>query len=90
MECHGSGEHHCCWIKGKLCQYLELDTVTGRHWACGLRRELGNWKAVHESKRYIQDILPNGHGLCGDWPQPEVMEKGIGLCCYGDSNQPQT
>jgi hypothetical protein len=79
-KCHGNGEEHCCWLgDGGLCPYLEENTVEGRRWACGLRRELRSWKKVHADPRYLADVQPFFDDLierlpdyefglsCGDW-----------------------
>jgi hypothetical protein len=75
-SCPGNGEEHCCWIAGEQCAFLEEGTVSGRRWACGLRRELGSWEAVHGDARYVEAVQPFwdsrpdlGPG-CGDWPLP--------------------
>jgi hypothetical protein len=65
-SCGGNGADHCCYIKSKACAHLEENTVEGRRWACGLRRELGDWDVVLADPRYINDVLPNWEGtdLC--------------------------
>lgn len=55
MPCLGNGDRHCCYVRGKRCPNLEEGTVEGRKWACGLRRELGDWDLVMEDPRYIGD-----------------------------------
>jgi hypothetical protein len=64
---------HCCWVDGEICRFLEIDTVQGRHWVCGLRRELGSWDKVHADSRYLEHVRPfwqrfNPSLNCGDWP----------------------
>jgi hypothetical protein len=77
-HCTGRGDdgNHCCYVAGKVCDYLECN-VDERNFACGLRRELGSWEAVHADPRYapIAEVMLMGDGLCGDW-QPEP-----GVCC---------
>ena len=76
MTTCSSGDGHCCWVKGKVCKYLEEDSIDGRKWSCGLRRERGNWEDVYTDQRYIENILPFwiehdiGTTRCGDWPVP--------------------
>ena len=79
LECHGNGKEHCCWVKGKICPYLEENTVPGRHWVCGLRRELPSWDAVHKDPRYI--ALGFGDILCGDWPEKYPVTDEY-RCCF--------
>jgi len=73
-SCNGNGSDHCCYLDGPPCPFLEENTVEGRRWACGLRRELGNWDAVHADERYVTQIQPvwERGGLagykCGEWP----------------------
>lgn len=73
--CDGLAADHCCYLGAAgVCRYLERDTVPGRRWACGLRRELGSWDAVHADPRYLADVMPTVQNLvavhCGDWPRP--------------------
>lgn len=73
--CNGNDEDHCCWIDGNVCPHLEENTVEGRRWACGLRRELGSWEAVHVDVRYLTDVQPcwdrvDPEGACGEFPAP--------------------
>ena len=72
-SCAGNADDHCCYIDGKACLYLEENTVPGRRWACGLRRELGGWDAVLASDRYKTDVEPHWvEGLdCKSWPNAE-------------------
>ena len=89
-QCHGNGSDHCCWINGKVCDYLEENTVEGRRWACGLFTRYGNWPEVHQSRLYLTDVKPLLAALgdfdCGDWPQ-DVLDlnnlQGAAVCCYG-------
>ena len=78
MTCTGNSASHCCWVAGEVCVYLEVDTVPGRHWVCGLRRELGSWGRVHADPRYqpIQAVWDQIEGIesCGSWP-------GLGVTC---------
>ena len=74
--CSGNSSDHCCYLNGPPCHFLEENTVEGRRWACGLRRELGSWDAVYADQRYIIEIQPvwEQTGLagykCGEWPAP--------------------
>lgn len=58
MSCDGNQVDHCCYIAGEPCRYLEKNTVADRRWACGLRRELGDWDSVLASDRYKEHIAP--------------------------------
>lgn len=80
--CHGNGPDHCCYINGKVCTFLEVDTVPGRHWVCGLRRQLGSWGKVHADPCYQPikaELNKLGIESCGDWGP------GTGQCCYEES-----
>ena len=78
MACTGKGDNgkHCCYVAGKVCEFLEFGTIPGRNFVCGLRRELGSWDKVHADPRYqpIAKVMET-EGLCGDW-QPKA-----GICC---------
>ena len=75
----GVSDDHCCWVAGKACPHLEENTVVGRRWACGLRRDLGNWDAVITSDRYLADVAPHfGEMNCRDWP--DGVGKNRGYC----------
>lgn len=84
--CHGNGEDHCCYVDGKVCPFLEENTVSGRRWACGLLRELGTWTAVHGDERYLAEVRPawdrNGVQDCGDWRGPLRDGSGPLQCCF--------
>ncbi len=90
MICTGRGDRgggHCCYIGGKVCQFLTFDGDLPR---CGLLLELGSWERVHTDKRYLAapvaqfyvDRYP-GFG-CGDWPQniPEALADPDSSCCW--------
>jgi hypothetical protein len=74
--CDGLAADHCCYLGAAgVCRYLEHDTVPGRRWACGLRRELGSWEPVHSDPRYIAHVRPFWDDYasaldCGLWPPP--------------------
>lgn len=69
MPCFGNGDDHCCYVAGKACPFLEENTVPGRRWACGLRRELGDWDLVISDVRYKLNVAPHfGAMNCRDWP----------------------
>lgn len=68
-------DEHCCWIAGKVCEFLEENTEKGFRWSCGLRRELGSWDAVITDPRYLdgpakESTTPNMN--CRDWPSPSA------------------
>jgi hypothetical protein len=73
--CQGNTAEHCCWVGGQVCRFLEVDTTPGRHWVCGLRRQLGSWEAVHSDPGYLEHVKPAWKGTnipdCGDWPGPK-------------------
>ena len=79
--CSGNTDIHCCEVNGKPCRFLEENTVKGRRWVCGLRRELGSWEAVHRSPDYLTYVKPRwierGVSDCGDWPGPGEV---CGVC----------
>lgn len=68
-----------------VCPFLEVDTIPGRKWACGLRRQLGDWGKVHRSRPYKEQVQPrfaaDGIANCGDW-------RVEGQCCFGPDNDP--
>ena len=79
MPLCGSGDDHCCYFRGEVCQYLRQEYPTDRYkWSCALRTELGDWDKVHNDERYIINVKPNytliGHPdlNCGDFPQKGV------------------
>lgn len=90
MSCHGNGAEHCCWIDGEQCRFLETDTVPGRHWVCGLRRELGSWDRVHLDERYLRTVRPTlarvGQVDCGDFNGVCCDGSGRLQCCYEGLN----
>lgn len=77
-RCAGTSNEHCCHIAGAVCPHLEEGTVPGRRWACGLRRVLGSWPAVHADARYLTSVKSYLKTTalkdmdCGDWPPPGV------------------
>lgn len=85
LECHGNGEEHCCWVDGEVCRYLEVDTVPGRHWVCGVRRRYDTWEEAHQDPGYIENVHSvwerTGTADCGDW-------KIEGQCCFSEDNPP--
>jgi len=81
MVCTGNGADHCCWWEGKVCVFLEENTMADRRWVCGLRRELGSWDKVHVDARYLKSVRPfwgkhNPTLNCGTWGP------GTGQCCF--------
>ena len=74
-----TGDEHCCWLKGKPCEYLR-ENAGGRRWLCVLRHELGMWGKVHDDPRYqpIHEYLSSrGVADCGVYPGPD---KTCGAC----------
>ena len=74
MHVIGNTKDHCCYVAGYPCKFLEENTVKGRRWACGLRRELKSWDKVHNDTRYLEHVKPHWKEKniadCGDWPGP--------------------
>jgi hypothetical protein len=72
--CSGNEEDHCCYLKGRVCEHLEENTVSGRRWACGIRRKYNSWQETYQDLDYIKDVKPIldeiGIPDCGDWPRP--------------------
>lgn len=84
--CTGAGNvngDHCCYVNGEACQYLEMNTIPGRKWVCGLYRTLGSWDAVHEDEGYkanVQSVWDQvGIESCGAWGP------GTNQCCYKEN-----
>lgn len=58
MICHGNAADHCCYFGGKVCKYLEENTMPNRRWVCALMREHQDWDKVIADPRYQKDVLP--------------------------------
>jgi hypothetical protein len=87
--CDGAGDangDHCCWLEGVECPFLERDTIEGRHYACGLRRELGSWDRVHADARYLTVVRPIwdrcGVVDCGQFVGLNRRGTGEPQCCF--------
>lgn len=86
MICTGNNKEHCCWC-GSECEFLEVDTIPGRHWVCSLMRELNDWNLVHKDERYMNSPIGKYFAEhfprygCGDYPQniPDIEQR----CCFG-------
>ncbi len=95
--CNGRGGDggHCCWIDGKVCEFLFTDR--GGTPRCSIFDQFSG--DSHPSQEWLDapvgqwfaETYPGYH--CGDWPQniPEVMAKAdvtgpFGLCCWGRGN----
>jgi len=82
VTCNGQGDSgdHCCYIGGVVCEFLDTKGAIPR---CSVWDEMDSpkWKQARVGK-YFAERFP-GY-TCRDWPQniPEVMEAGIGLCCW--------
>ena len=79
MSCLGRNfDDHCCYLAGKVCDFLEENTEPGFRWSCGLRRELGDWDKVLADPRYK--------------PIGEFFIEVIGVDCkdFGSSKHPCT
>lgn len=87
MPCSGNGQDHCCWLSGVACKYLEVDTVPGRKWSCGLVNKYGSWEAAEASEEYQSDVQPfwdswrDGTGSCSKWP--DEMGEHCATCGAG-------
>ena len=73
-------------MAGTPCKHLEDRTVSGRRWACGLRRKYGDWDKVLVSKEYVDTVAPHFDPQdvnCRDWPDlskgQSCNECGIGF-----------
>lgn len=83
MPCTGRGAadgNHCCYVAGQRCRFLEENTVPGRRWVCGLRREFGSWDAVNASDDYrpvgeYWQSIGQPFNYCQTYQPPE------GICC---------
>lgn len=93
MACHGNCKIHCCVFRGIVCPFLEEGMIKDRKWACGLFRELGDWKEVLVDVRYKKQVQPlfdsvpqfDGKGYtCANYPQdlPEVIVKQVDCGWY--------
>jgi hypothetical protein len=83
VVCSGAGDaagSHCCYQSGQVCKFLEVDTVPGRKFACGLRRELSTWAKVNVDPRY-QAI--GEHWESGGQPfnYCETFQPSANQCC---------
>lgn len=71
MKCLGrNAADHCCYVEGRVCEFLEENSEPGFRWSCGLRRELGSWDAVLADPRYAPikaAFAPYGYD-CKTWP----------------------
>ncbi len=91
IVCTGRGADggHCCWIDGKVCEFLVYDGDLPR---CGIWGEWDTekWRDSPVGRMFAE-LWP--WKTCQDWPQniPEVMAKAditgpFGLCCWGRGN----
>lgn len=66
MKCLGRNlNSHCCNLGAAgVCRHLEENTEPGFRWTCGLRRKLGSWSAVLNSKEYKADVKPHLDKMC--------------------------
>lgn len=82
MKCEGNADDHCCYIQGKVCQYLKEYKDGTRRWSCGLYEKHGSWDNVYASIEYQENIQPKLDEMtnrfkeggtimrCGDFPRP--------------------
>jgi hypothetical protein len=79
--CRATVDDHCCWIAGTVCEFLTADTKCGLYDQWGALRDNPEWVAAPIG-HWFADRYPGYE--CKDWPQniPEVMDVGIGLCCW--------
>jgi hypothetical protein len=94
--CTGRGANgdHCCYIAGKVCEFLFTDR--GGTPRCSLFDQWGSLSDNPEWTRapvgqWFAETYPGFD--CKDWPQnlPAVMAKAditgpFGLCCWGRGN----
>ncbi len=91
FKCTGRGADgdHCCYIAGKVCEFLEIDGDLPR---CSIwtGMDTPQWKNAPVGQ-WFAEFHPGF--TCHDWPQniPEVMAKAdvtgpFGLCCWGRGN----
>ena len=87
-KCTGRGDSgdHCCYIGGKVCEFLFTDR--GGTPRCALFSQWGSLETVLEWRQAPvgEWFAANNPGaVCGDWPQnlPAVMASSSGLCCWG-------
>ena len=87
VTCTGQGDvggGHCCWINGEVCQFL----FTNREGIprCSIWDDMPTpeWKQAPVGQMFAKRWPWK---TCRDWPQkiPEVMAKGVGLCCWRTS-----
>lgn len=82
VTCTGTGANgdHCCYIDGKVCEFLTYVEGTPR---CSVWNEMPfpRWREAPVGQMFSGDW--EGY-TCRDWPQniPDVMENGSGLCCW--------
>lgn len=81
MKCLGrNAADHCCYVEGRVCEFLEENSEPGFRWSCGLRRESGSWDAVLADPRYapIQAAFaPYGYD-CATFPIKPCKTCGAG------------
>lgn len=82
----GDGGDHCCYIGGKICQFLVRVNGLPR---CSLWPYTERLLDVAEWRTAPVGLMFNGRWPgkdCKDWPQniPSEMERGTGLCCWNE------
>lgn len=81
--CNGAGDNggHCCYLKGKVCQFLVHQNDMPR---CQLMLEYNDWDKVHNDSRYLRHIKPIleeiGLSDCGIWGTGKDGKPKN--CCY--------
>ena len=99
--CHGNGgnsdgNEHCCYVNGQVCRFLEVDTVPGRKYACGILRTTKkaiplettkqSWDRVRVDPEYGEiktAFQSSGTMLCGDFLGTWLPDGTIeGQCCF--------
>lgn len=84
--CNGQGDRggHCCWHDGEVCSLLDTSGPVPR---CSV---WGRWDSEpylsSDAAAFYEGRWPGRGYTCADWPQniPEVMERGVGLCCWSN------
>jgi hypothetical protein len=84
--CSGNAYDHCCYFGGKVCTFLEENTLPDRKWVCGLMREHQDWDKVLADPMYQQVVIPLLEQYV--WPHSEVKYTcktwPTGGCCCGN------
>ena len=93
IVCNGRGDGgggHCCWIDGKVCEFLFTDRGGTPRCMVWDKMDTGRWRNSPVGQ-WFEEHHP-GY-TCRDWPQniPELMQREpemgpFSLCCWGRGN----